>query len=169
LTHKQALWSHDWRSLDSRLVEIETLLLSKGVAVKSGGVFDRWDLEVCGGLFGRIRALAMIEEHGAGKQVFRLRAWSRIVRPAVAFFLLLGLLAALATYDQSWPVAIILASAALGIALIVQAECAKAMRIWRDALIEYASAESAAELRSLSGSAETLSQSGTSRPAHACE
>ena len=109
----------------------------------------------------------MIEEHGAGKQVFRLRAWPRIVRPAVAFFLLLGFLAALATYDQSWAVAMILASGALGVALIVWAECAKAMRIWRDALIEYASAESATEVRSSTG--ESVSQSGTPQPATACE
>ena len=50
-------------------------------AVKKGGDFDHWDLEVCGGLFGCVRAVAMIEEHGAGKQVFRLRAWPQNTSP----------------------------------------------------------------------------------------
>ena len=57
--------------------------LRKRAAVKRGGDFDRWDLEVRGGLLGCIRAVAMIEEHGAGKQLFRLRAWPQIPRPAI--------------------------------------------------------------------------------------
>ena len=119
------------------------MLLRKREAVKRGGDFDRWDLEVRGGLLGYVRAVGMIEEHGAGKQLFRLRAWPHIPRPAIGLFVLLGLLAALAAYDQAWLVALVLAVGVLGIALIARAECAKAMQAWNEAIAEYAPAEAA--------------------------
>ena len=117
------------------------MLLRKRAAVKRGGDFDRWDIEVRGGLLGCVRAVGMIEEHGAGKQLFRLRAWPQIPRPAIGLLLLLGLLATLAAYDQAWLVALTLAVGALGIALIARAECAKAMQVWNEAIVEYAPAE----------------------------
>jgi hypothetical protein len=83
----------------------------------------------------------MIEEHGAGKQLFRLRAWPAIPRPAIAVLLILGLLAAFAAYDQAWLVALVLALGVTGIALITRAECAKAMQAWNEATAEYAPAE----------------------------
>jgi hypothetical protein len=52
---------------------LESVLVRERQAVRRGGDFDRWDLEVRGGLLGYIRAIGMIEEHGAGKQAFRLR------------------------------------------------------------------------------------------------
>ena len=138
LTHKQAIWSEEWRSLDDRLAEIETTLLRKGASVKKGGDFDRWDIEVSGGLFGAIRTLAMIEEHGAGKQVFRLRAWPRVPPLAIILMLLLGLLATVAAFDQAWLVSIALALGAFVVALIARAERAEAMMTWRTVLDEYA-------------------------------
>ena len=141
LRHTHAIWSEEWHPIETRLAEIERVLLRKRAAVKRGGDFDRWDLEVRGGLLGYVRAVGMIEEHGAGKQLFRLRAWPHIPRPAIGLFLLLGLLAALAAYDQAWLVALVLAFGVLGIALIARAECAKAMQAWRDAVDEYAELE----------------------------
>jgi hypothetical protein len=138
LTHRHVIWSEQWQPIETRLAEIETVLLRKRAAVKRGGDFDRWDMEIRGGLLGSVRTVAMIEEHGAGKQLFRLRAWPRIPRPASGLLLLLSLLATLAAYDQAWLVALALAVGALGIALIVRAECANAMQTWRNAVDEYA-------------------------------
>ena len=109
LRHTHAIWSEEWQPIETRLAEIERVLLRKREAVKRGGDFDRWDLEVRGGLLGYVRAVGMIEEHGAGKQLFRLRAWPHIPRPAIGLLLLLGLLAALAAYDQAWLAALALA------------------------------------------------------------
>ena len=84
------------------------MLLRKREAVKRGGDFDRWDLEVRGGLFGYIRAVGMIEEHGAGKQLFRLRAWPRIPAPAIGLIVILSCyFPALAAYDQAWLAAVV--------------------------------------------------------------
>ena len=100
---------------------------AKRAVVKKGGDFDRWDLEIRGGLLGCVRAVAMIEEHGAGKQLFRLRAWPQIPRPAIGLLFFWVFFAALAAYDQAW-LAVLVGELGLGIALITRAECAKAMQ-----------------------------------------
>ena len=43
-----------------------------------GGDYDDWDLEVRGGLLGGARLRLGVEEHGAGKQMLRFRAWMRL-------------------------------------------------------------------------------------------
>jgi hypothetical protein len=141
LRRSDDLWSEDWQSLDTRLAEIENLLLHKGAVVKRGGDFERWDLEIRGGLFGSVRALAMQEEHGAGKQLVRFRVWPQIPHPAIALFLALGLLTTLAAYHHAWLAAVILGIGALAVALAAQTDCAKAVTLWNQALIDYAPAE----------------------------
>jgi hypothetical protein len=91
-------------------------------------------MEVCGGLFGCIRAVAMIEEHGSGKQVFRLRAWARIPRVAIGLLMLLGFIATLAAFNQALLVALVLTLGLLGTALIIRAECSKAMQVWIESI-----------------------------------
>jgi GT2 family glycosyltransferase len=141
LRHRHVIWSEEWQPSETRLAEIERLLLRKRAAVRIGGDFDRWDIEVRGGLLGYVRAVGMVEEHGAGKQLFRLRAWPRMPRPASALLFLLGFLAFLAAYDGAWPVALILGIGGLVLALIVRAECAMAMQTWRDAVHDCAGLE----------------------------
>jgi glycosyltransferase involved in cell wall biosynthesis len=139
LTDTRVVWSEGWQSQESRLAALERILLAKRATVFRGGDFDRWDLEVQGGLLGSIRAMAMLEEHGAGKQLLRL--WTRPYVPglAIRLFSLLGFLAALAAYDQAWVAALPLALSALGIGGLARADCATAMRRWRDAIGEYVS------------------------------
>jgi GT2 family glycosyltransferase len=134
LTHTQEIWSEDQRPLAERLTEIETVLLAKRGIVKKGGDFDGWDLEVCGGLFGSTRTLALLEEHVDAKQMLRLRVWSRLHPPAFWLLLLLCSLAALAAYDKAWLATFTLTVGALGIALIARAERARAMQTWLDAV-----------------------------------
>jgi GT2 family glycosyltransferase len=141
LIYEHAIWSEQWQPIEARLARIEKTLLRKCVVVKKGGDFDRWDLEVRGGLVGCLRAMAMLEEHGSGKQLFRLRVWPRIPWLAIGLFLVLCLLAALAARDQAWLAALALAAGALAIAGFTWADCAKATRRWRDAINEYAVAE----------------------------
>ena len=77
------IWSdHEWQSAEQRLATFETALRSAGAAVIRGGDYDRWDLEVRGGLLGRARLLTVIEEHGTGKQYVRLRLWP-IAKPGI--------------------------------------------------------------------------------------
>ncbi|MDH3602477.1 MAG: hypothetical protein OEU26_22915, partial [Candidatus Tectomicrobia bacterium] len=70
-----------------------------------------WDLEVAGGLLGGARALLAIEEHGAGRQLLRLKSWPHIPIPTAVGILLLGGLAMAAASQGAW-----LASGVLGFA-----------------------------------------------------
>jgi lysylphosphatidylglycerol synthetase-like protein (DUF2156 family) len=82
----------------------------------------------------------MVEEHGSGKQLFRLRAWPHIPLPVVGLIVVLSLTAALAAYDEAWVVAVIVGFGALIFALAARAEYAKAMKAWKDAVRDYAQA-----------------------------
>lgn len=74
VSRTDSLWSETWRSPADWLSRLESALIAQGAVVLRGGEFDRWDLEVRGGLFGSARVLMTIEEHGNGKQMLRFRA-----------------------------------------------------------------------------------------------
>ena len=112
---------------------------------------------------GQARAVGMIEEHGGGKQLFRLRAWPQIPGPAIGLVLFFGLLSALGAYDQAWFAALALGVGAIGIAVVAVADCANAMRVWNEAIAEYTSAENElADLRTVPGSPRAHSSEMTS-------
>jgi hypothetical protein len=72
-----ALWDEEWRSTAERLTGVEAGLRSTGTVFRHGSGFDRWDLEVRGGIFGAARLRSAIEEHGGGRQLVRFRVWPR--------------------------------------------------------------------------------------------
>jgi hypothetical protein len=130
----RALWSETWRTAEDRLEEFERALRRTGTGVARGGDFDPWDLGIRGGLLGRVRTVVAIEEHGAGRQLVRLRAWPHVPGPAVWLMLLLVGLAALAAADAAWPAAAVLAVLAAGLAVRAGGECGAAMGAWELAL-----------------------------------
>jgi hypothetical protein len=71
------LWDERWQSAEERLRGVEAALTDAGAVTRRGGDFDRWDLEVRGGALGAARVRMAVEEHGAGRQLVRLRAWPR--------------------------------------------------------------------------------------------
>jgi hypothetical protein len=89
-----AIWSESWQPLEKRLQMLEDDLRKQGVIVSHGSDFDRWDLEVRGGLFGSIQIFMTIEEHGGGKQLVRFRSWPKVAFPALVIIFLLALLCA---------------------------------------------------------------------------
>ncbi len=126
---RSAIWSERWQSAEQWLASIEEELFEHGAVVARGGDFDRWDLEVRGGLFGSVRTHMAIEEHGAGKQLVRLRSWPRFtpfgtMLSLVAVVLLI--LAALAAFDQAWIPAVIIGLAAVLLAPRALGDCAAA-------------------------------------------
>jgi hypothetical protein len=85
--HTSWVWSEEWFSTEERLTAIEEDLVRHGAVTRRGGDFDRWDLEVRGGLLGCARMLMAIEEHGAGKQLLRFRTWPKFWSLAIALAL----------------------------------------------------------------------------------
>jgi hypothetical protein len=86
-------------SPDQRLAGIDGRLRQTGCAVLHGSEYDRWDLEVRGGIMGATRLRLAVEEHGAGTQLVRLRSWPRYSRAGMILTGLLGTLAAAALLD----------------------------------------------------------------------
>ncbi|MDX1393420.1 MAG: glycosyltransferase [Gemmatimonadota bacterium] len=77
------LWSESWRSPSEWVGQLEGALRLMRARVLTGGEFDRWDLTVKSGMFGRARVYTCTEEHGNGRQFIRFRFVPWMARPAV--------------------------------------------------------------------------------------
>ena len=104
-----------------------------GVTVR-GGDYDRWDLEVRGGILGVVRLLTTVEEHGAGRQMIRVRAWPRVGPWGAGFILGFSVLAAVAGLTGSWGSCAILSTVAAALAAQGVVVCASATAIAREAI-----------------------------------
>jgi len=97
-----AVWSERWQAPEKRLASMEAILRAQGTVVASGGGYDRWDLEIRGGLFGVVRMRMAIEEHGAGRQQVLFRSWPRFSPTGFALTLMFLGLSFLALIDGAW-------------------------------------------------------------------
>ena len=102
------LWNECWLAPPARLRALEATLRKRKAVVLRSGDFDGWDLEVQGGLFGAVRMLMAIEEHGAGRQLVRFRTWPRFSIPGIGLIALFGLLSGTAALDERWGASLIL-------------------------------------------------------------
>jgi GT2 family glycosyltransferase len=123
------IWSEEWASSCDRLRDVEDALLARSTAPILGGDFDRWDLEIRAGLFGGVRLLHTIEEHGAGRQLVRFRLTPRISGFAIALPSIFGIPAVLAAMSGAWGAAVVLAAATLMVLLIALREASVAMAL----------------------------------------
>lgn len=96
------VWSEKWQSPIEWLEQLETSLKSLKTVVMRGGDYDRWDLELRGGLMGSTRVLMAVEEHGGGKQFVRFRAWPRCTPAGIVLAIVFAGLSALAAMGESW-------------------------------------------------------------------
>ncbi|HEX9819802.1 MAG TPA: hypothetical protein VGD07_09340, partial [Methylomirabilota bacterium] len=110
------LWTETWREAPAMLARLEAALRAAGFVVARGGDWDRWDLEVRGGLLGRARLLMAVEEHGHGKQLWRFRVSSRYSVAAAATIVALAGLAVAAALDGAPAVALALGATATAVA-----------------------------------------------------
>ena len=90
------LWSERWREPSSRVQQLHDGLAARGGFVRSGGPFDRWDLDLRTGPLGKVRIRLAVEEHGEGRQLVRARIWPRASAGGTLAALTLALLAAYA-------------------------------------------------------------------------
>jgi hypothetical protein len=109
------LWTESWRAPHTILVALEAALRAAGFVVARGGEWDRWDLEVRGGMLLRARLVMAVEEHGHGRQLWRFRVWPCYSRAAVAGTLALTALMVGAAADGAAAVAIALGTTVVGI------------------------------------------------------
>jgi glycosyltransferase involved in cell wall biosynthesis len=106
---KPTLWFETWHDPGAMLGMLSEKLKQNGSTSHAGGDLDDWDLEVRGGLFGRARVNMVVEEHGAGKQLFRFRIKSLPAPWCILIATLFGVIALLSALDGAWPATVITA------------------------------------------------------------
>jgi hypothetical protein len=106
-----------WQSPQEKLTALERALRQAGAAVKRGGEYTRWDLELQGGLLGGARVLLSVEDLCPGKQLIRSRSWPALRRWGLGVFAVLALLSIRAVSDHAWIAGAVLAVAS-GILLL---------------------------------------------------
>jgi glycosyltransferase involved in cell wall biosynthesis len=113
LRRRFTIWYERWLALNKRVELIETVLKDRGASVRRGGDYDRWDLEVIGGLLGRVRISTVVEEHGGGRQLMRLLLEPRCSTGGLVVILLFVTLFIGASVDRTWIACAIFATTAL--------------------------------------------------------
>jgi GT2 family glycosyltransferase len=121
-----SLWSEQWHEPNARLHVVQEALEADGATVTCGGNYDRWDLEVKGGLLGSVRVRTATEEHGAGRQLTRFALWPRFrVKWAFVTLAFVALLL-FAASSQAWIACALLGCIVLGLVGRALYECAGA-------------------------------------------
>ncbi len=123
---EHVVWDETWRAPEERLESMEQALREMGAVVARGGDFDRWDLEVRGGLFGSVRLRLVQEEHGGGKQLIRVRSWPYLTLPVVLLSILLLSLGVGGFLAGYWAAALVLGVAFVLFAARLVGDCAVA-------------------------------------------
>jgi hypothetical protein len=121
-----AIWSEQWKTTEERLRSVEASIRNSGLQAYRAGDYDRWDLNVRGGVFGAARIRMAIEEHGAGKQLVRFRLWPRCSGKAVVLVVAFIVLSVGAAFAQASTASLIIGGIALLFAVRVFQECAGA-------------------------------------------
>jgi hypothetical protein len=86
------VWSESWREPQAYVQALQDSLAARGGYVRSGGPFDRWDLDLRAGPLGGVKIRTAVEEHGSGKQLMRARIWPGASAKGLTVVALLALL-----------------------------------------------------------------------------
>lgn len=122
-----AFWSEQWQSPEDRVRAVAQALRDEGSVIGSGGDWDRWDLQVRGGVLGLARLRMAIEEHGSGRQLVRVRSWPHLPRGSLLLGLLAPTVAILAVVSDADAVTITLGALVTGLLARLIYECGTAM------------------------------------------
>ena len=93
------VWSESWRASEARVQELQDSLAANGGFVRSGGPFDRWDLDLRAGPLGGVKIRTAVEEHGSGRQLLRAKIWPRVSAGGAIVAALLAFLTVYAWLD----------------------------------------------------------------------
>lgn len=103
------VWSENWQAPQARLQQLQDALAARGGLVRSGGPFDRWDLELRAGPLGGVKIRTAVEEHGSGRQLLRARIWPRATGRGFAAAIMLAVLTVYALLEGQVGIGVTLA------------------------------------------------------------
>jgi O-antigen biosynthesis protein len=126
LRRTHSFWSERWQSTEDRVRALGVALRREGAVIRAGGDWDRWDVQVRGGLLGAARLRIGIEEHGAGRQLIRVRSWPCAPATSILFSVLATTLASFAVFADADRVIAPLAAAAVALLARTLYECGAA-------------------------------------------
>ncbi len=132
-----AYWSETWKSAEERLSGV-VASVERTAPVVVGGDFDAWDFMVRGGLFGAVRVQTVIEEHGSGRQLLRVRARPLAPAPVATLVLACAAGAGAASVDGAWLAAATLGCVGATALYLAWASVSSAQRVLDEALARYA-------------------------------
>jgi hypothetical protein len=98
-------WHHTWRDHFARLADLEDALRQGGAVVVRGGECDQWDLELRGGLVGRVRIRQFAADLPHRAQYIRVEGSPRCAGAAALLFLLLATICAGAAAQERYALA----------------------------------------------------------------
>jgi GT2 family glycosyltransferase len=123
------VWSESWRQPRDWVERLQDGLAAAGGFVRSGGPFDRWDLDLRAGALGGVKIRTAVEEHGNGRQLLRARVWPRTTT-TIRLVVLVPTLLALVAFQQGEPaIAIAIAVGAILMAIVGLEGMATATRL----------------------------------------
>jgi GT2 family glycosyltransferase len=120
-----SIWSERWRDPGAWIEAVEAEIARERAIPRRGGDFDRFDLELRGGVFGCMRLGLGVEDHARGRQYLRFRLWPRSFRGLFAAAIP-ALLAVAAAWDGATLAAACLAAYAALFATFAVSECGAA-------------------------------------------
>jgi GT2 family glycosyltransferase len=109
------VWSENWQEPQDRLQQLQDSLAASGGLVRSGGPFDRWDLELRAGPLGGVKIRTAVEEHGSGRQLLRAKIWPRATGRGLAAVMALAVLTAYALLEGEIGIGLTLATAVVAL------------------------------------------------------
>jgi GT2 family glycosyltransferase len=121
-----ARWTERGEAPEQRLRGAEQALRGRGAAVRRGGDWDRWDLEVACGMLGGARLVVAVEDHGAGHQLVRSRWWPSVSATSLVLTAGFASLSLAAAFDGGRRAAAILGAAAVWLVLRTIRQCGAA-------------------------------------------
>jgi hypothetical protein len=116
--HTIEVWSGDWREPQARIQQLQDALAARGGYVRSGGPFDRWDLDLRTGPLGGVKIRVAVEEHGAGRQLLRARIAPLVSAGGALLGVLLSALGAFAWHQGRTGFAVAIGGAVLLVLLL---------------------------------------------------
>ena len=124
-----AIWSEHWREPETWVRYLREAISRKGARATDGGPYDRWDLEVPGGVLATARVLVAVEDHGAGRQYVRFGLWPKCTGTGLAVIAFLASLAGAAATSAAWTAAVVFAAATVLVIARVAHEAGRALAV----------------------------------------